>query len=187
MYERICRSYKVKRSVYKNRGKTGNKDWDELYVIYIKEVWTPHSDRMIKSFMEFIIKYPGSDLIPEAKLRIGSDKMLIDGKELKDTQGLSGHMRLEHAEVKDVAPTTKEIISVKPQPIENLIKNLNLPEVANGTREVFDAGVEYGMKSILIGVRIAFLVDVAGSSAAVTRYCTPLSLMPEYSRTTSIT
>jgi len=70
MYERICRSYKVKRSVYKNRGKTGNKDWDELYVIYIKEVWTPHSDRMIKSFMEFIIKYPGSDLIPEAKLRI---------------------------------------------------------------------------------------------------------------------
>jgi hypothetical protein len=82
-------------------------------------------------------------------------KCEICGKELKDTQGLSGHMRLEHAEVKDVAPTTKEIISVKPQPIENLIKNLNLPEVANGTREVFDAGVEYGMKSILIGVRIA--------------------------------
>ena len=82
-------------------------------------------------------------------------KCEICGKELKDTQGLSGHMRLEHPDVKEAVPSTREIISVKPQPIENLIRGLNLPEVTNGTKEIFDAGVEYGMKSILIGVRVA--------------------------------
>ena len=82
-------------------------------------------------------------------------KCEICGKELKDTQGLSGHIRLEHPDTKDVLSATKELVSVKPLPIENLIRGLNLPDVTNGTREVFDAGVEYGMKSILIGVRIA--------------------------------
>ena len=82
-------------------------------------------------------------------------KCEICGKELKDTQGLSGHMRLEHPDTKDLAPSTKELVSVKPLPIENLIRGLNLPEVTNGTKEIFDAGVEYGMKSILIGVRVA--------------------------------
>jgi hypothetical protein len=82
-------------------------------------------------------------------------KCEICGKELKDTQGLAGHMRLEHPEAKEGAPSTKEIVSVRPQPIENLIRGLNLPQVTDGTKEIFDAGVEYGMKSILIGVRVA--------------------------------
>jgi hypothetical protein len=82
-------------------------------------------------------------------------KCEICGKELKDTQGLSGHMRLEHPDVKEAAPSAKEIVSVKPQSIENLIRGLNLPQVTDGTKEIFDAGVEYGMKSILIGVRVA--------------------------------
>ena len=91
----------------------------------------------------------------------------ICGKELKDPQGLSGHMRLEHPEAKDIAPQTKDIVSVKPLPVENLIRTLNLPEVTDGNREVFDSGVEYGMKSILIGVRIAQELSKMGIEQAM--------------------
>ena len=94
-------------------------------------------------------------------------KCEICGKELKDTQGLSGHMRLEHPDAKDMAPPTKDIVSVKPLPIENLIRTLNLPEVTDGNREVFDSGVEYGMKSILIGVRIAQELSKMGIEQAM--------------------
>jgi len=91
----------------------------------------------------------------------------ICGKELKDPQGLSGHMRLEHPDTKDAVPPTKDIVSVKPLPVENLIRTLNLPEVTDGNREVFDSGVEYGMKSILIGVRIAQELSKMGIEQAM--------------------
>jgi len=51
--------------------------------------------------------------------------------------------------------TTKAVAVTKPKPLEELIKDLELPPVANGTRYIFDAGVSYGMRSILIGVRVA--------------------------------
>ena len=51
--------------------------------------------------------------------------------------------------------TTKAVVVTKPKPLEELMKDLKLPPVADGTRYIFDSGVEYGMKSILIGVRVA--------------------------------
>jgi len=51
--------------------------------------------------------------------------------------------------------TTKAIAKGRPHPIEELIEELSLPSIVDGTRHVFDSGVAYGMKSILIGVRVA--------------------------------
>lgn len=51
--------------------------------------------------------------------------------------------------------TTKALVSGKPMPVEALISDLTLPPMVDGTRYIFDSGVEYGMKSILIGVRVA--------------------------------
>lgn len=51
--------------------------------------------------------------------------------------------------------TTKSVQLAKPLPIEALISELSLPPMVNGSRQVFDSGVSYGMRSILIGVRVA--------------------------------
>lgn len=51
--------------------------------------------------------------------------------------------------------TTKAVAVTKPMPVEALMKDLTLPPMVDGTRYIFDSGVEYGMKSILIGVRVA--------------------------------
>ncbi len=50
---------------------------------------------------------------------------------------------------------TKAVVAGKPHPVEELMEQLNLPPIVDGTRHVFDSGVAYGMKSILIGVRVA--------------------------------
>ncbi|MBW2109820.1 MAG: hypothetical protein JRI36_14340, partial [Deltaproteobacteria bacterium] len=49
----------------------------------------------------------------------------------------------------------KALATNKALPVEALINELQLPPMVNGTRHIFDSGVEYGMKSILIGVRVA--------------------------------
>lgn len=65
---------------------------------------------------------------------------------------LMSHVRNKHPEVQ----TERTGASImKAQPIEALIRETRLPEIVNGKSEVFDAGVEYGMRSILIGVRVA--------------------------------
>jgi len=44
---------------------------------------------------------------------------------------------------------------VKAQPVERLIQETRLPDIIDGNAPVFDAGVQYGMSCILIGVRVA--------------------------------
>jgi len=74
------------------------------------------------------------------------------GEVFKTTQALMSHVRNKHPEVQ----TERTGASImKAQPIEALIRETRLPEIVNGKAEVFDAGVEYGMRSILIGVRVA--------------------------------
>ena len=51
--------------------------------------------------------------------------------------------------------TSKTLTVSKPLPVEALIEELVLPPMVDGTRHIFDSGVDYGMKSILIGVRVA--------------------------------
>jgi hypothetical protein len=50
----------------------------------------------------------------------------------------------------------------KSLPVENLINELRLPEIVNGQREVFDAGVNYAMKNIVIAVRICQELSAMG-------------------------
>ena len=75
--------------------------------------------------------------------------------------------------------TTKALVSGKPLPIEELIKQLNLPLVVDGTRQVFDSGVAYGMTSIYIGVRIAQELSKMGIDQA-----TPIIKMAQEMRQT---
>ena len=82
------------------------------------------------------------------------EKCEVCGKEFKDHQGLAGHMRFKHGESRN--ESNKETkLPIKSMPVDALIRELELPELSNGTQQVFDAGVVYGMKSILIGVRVA--------------------------------
>ena len=74
---------------------------------------------------------------------------------------------------------TKAIASSKPLPVEALIKELSLPPVADGTRYIFDSGVAYGMKSILIGVRVAQELSKMGIDQA-----TPIIKMAQEMRQT---
>lgn len=75
--------------------------------------------------------------------------------------------------------TTKALVSGKPLPIEELIKQLNLPPMVDGTRQVFDSGVAYGMTSIYIGVRIAQELSKMGIDQA-----TPIIKMAQEMRQT---
>ena len=44
--------------------------------------------------------------------------------------------------------TTKALATNKPLPVEALINELQLPPMVNGTRHIFDSGVEYAVESI---------------------------------------
>lgn len=73
----------------------------------------------------------------------------------------------------------KAIAISKQMPIEALINELVLPPMVNGTRHVFNSGVEYGMKSILIGVRVAQELSKMGIDQA-----TPIIKMAQEMRQT---
>jgi hypothetical protein len=83
-------------------------------------------------------------------------------KQLKEEPGVAeGTVKAEKSKLKAKgafkfkAETSKAVVPKGPMPVEALIQELQLPNMVNGTREVFDSGVAYGMKSILIGVKIA--------------------------------
>ena len=75
--------------------------------------------------------------------------------------------------------TTKAVALNKQLPVEVLIKELTLPPMVNGTKHIFDSGVEYGMKSILIGVRVAQELSKMGIDQA-----TPIIRMAQEMRQT---
>ena len=98
----------------------------------------------------------------------------ICGKQSKTTQGLSGHMNLKHsqAERENVRETktsteTTAIVRKGQSPLEVLIQELKLPLIVDGQAEVFDAGVEYGVRSVLVGVRVAQELSAMGVQQAV--------------------
>lgn len=68
-----------------------------------------------------------------------------------------GHLKFNAAAL---AKTDKAL------PIEGLIKELALPDIVDGQKAIFDAGVSYGMRSILIGVRIAQELSSMGIAQA---------------------
>jgi len=54
----------------------------------------------------------------------------------------------------------------KPSTVEVIMKDMRLPEIANGSREVFDAGVNYGMRALVAGVRLAQELSQMGIAQA---------------------
>lgn len=102
-------------------------------------------------------------------------------KSFKNPQGLSGHIRLNHPDAPSSGDdaghegegTNQQAgaqgagsgalanrsgpLALKGVPLlESLAKEMRLPEeMANGSKEAFGSGVEYGMKTIMIGIRAA--------------------------------
>jgi len=54
----------------------------------------------------------------------------------------------------------------KPVPVEHIIKTIKLPEVGNGQGVIFNAGVEFGMKSLVAAVRLAQELSQMGIAQA---------------------
>lgn len=93
----------------------------------------------------------------------------------KNKAGLLGHMRLKHPnqeasgdETNRPAEAKSTAVARKGQsPLEVLINELKLPKIENGQAMVFDAGVEYGVRSVMVGVRVAQELSAMGVQQAV--------------------
>ena len=99
-------------------------------------------------------------------------KCEICGAEFKNTQGLAGHMQFKHsidaeATAADPVVVRTALARKNQSPLETLVGDLQLPEVVNGQAVVFDAGVQYGVRSVLIGVRVAQELSAMGVQQAV--------------------
>jgi hypothetical protein len=96
------------------------------------------------------------------------NKCEICGKTFKTPQALGGHMRFKHsAQPQDTSGQTTAVVSQKQSPLEHLIADLKLPLIVDGQAQVFDAGVEYGVRSVLVGVRVAQELSAMGVQQAV--------------------
>lgn len=99
----------------------------------------------------------------------------ICNQTFKNKAGLQGHMRLSHGgqgsteddDKRPAEPKTTAVARKGQSPLEVLISELKLPEVANGQAVVFDAGVEYGVRSVMVGVRVAQELCAMGVQQAV--------------------
>jgi CheY-like chemotaxis protein len=103
-------------------------------------------------------------------------KCAICGKDDFKTQyGLTQHTNQKHSsaevategEVKPGQPQTMAVIKRQQSPLEVLIKDLELPELVDGQAPVFDAGVQYGIRSVLVGVRVAQELSAMGVQQAL--------------------
>ena len=90
------------------------------------------------------------------------------GKTFKTPQALSGHMQFKHSEKpQDTSAQTAAVATRKQSPLEQLIGELRLPVMVDGQAEIFDSGVEYGVRSVLVGVRVAQELSAMGVQQAV--------------------
>jgi len=97
------------------------------------------------------------------------NKCDICGRTFKTPQALSGHKQFKHADGKTDRPneTTTAVVKKGQSPLEQLVSDLKLPLIVDGQAEVFDAGVEYGVRSVLVGVRVAQELSAMGVQQAV--------------------
>jgi len=99
----------------------------------------------------------------------------------KTPQGLFGHLRLKHADWLSQNPgwksesagqegqsqgQTTAVVKKGQSPLEQLVRELELPNLADGQAEVFDQGVHYGIRSVLVGVRVAQELSAMGVQQA---------------------
>jgi len=102
----------------------------------------------------------------------GDNRCQVCGQGFKTLQALTSHARHKHPVQEEEVVEEAEVsagtrLPSKALPTEVLISQMRLPQIANGAAAVFDAGVEYGMKSILIGVRVAQELSKMGIDQAV--------------------
>jgi hypothetical protein len=91
-------------------------------------------------------------------------------KDFKDKSGLTGHIRMKHPQYQGGTGPGTAVASTgkgKPSPVEALIQELKIPMLADGEAQVFDAGVEYGVRSVLVGVRVAQELSAMGVQQAM--------------------
>jgi hypothetical protein len=82
-------------------------------------------------------------------------------KRVKTGKGAPG------GEVKPGEPRSAATIKRQQYPLEVLIKDLELPVLVDGQAPVFDAGVQYGIRSVLVGVRVAQELSAMGVQQAL--------------------
>ncbi len=64
------------------------------------------------------------------------------------------------------AVTETGATQVKPSPVEVILRDMKLPVIADGDSRVFDAGVSYGMRALIAGIRMAQELSQMGISQA---------------------
>jgi hypothetical protein len=60
-----------------------------------------------------------------------------------------------------------DLSTTKPLTVEALTRGLRIPIIPDGNKEVFDAGVNYGIRSIVVGVRLAQELSKMGIAQAM--------------------
>ena len=96
------------------------------------------------------------------------NKCDICGKTFKTPQALSGHKQFKHSEQAQGTQAQTTAVAKKGQsPLEQLVQELRLPTMVDGQAEIFDSGVEYGVRSVLVGVRVAQELSAMGVQQAV--------------------
>ena len=96
------------------------------------------------------------------------NKCELCDKTFKTPQALSGHMQFKHSEKpQDTSAQTAAVATRKQSPLEQLVQELKLPVMVDGQAEIFDSGVEYGVRSVLVGVRVAQELSAMGVQQAV--------------------
>ena len=96
------------------------------------------------------------------------NKCEICDKTFKTPQALNGHMRFKHSgQPQDTSAQTTAVATKKQSPLEQLVQELKLPVMVDGQAEIFDSGVEYGVRSVLVGVRVAQELSAMGVQQAV--------------------
>ena len=88
--------------------------------------------------------------------------------DFKSPQALSGHKQFKHSEQAQGTQAQTTAVAKKGQsPLEQLVQELKLPVMVDGQARIFDSGVEYGVRSVLMGVRVAQELSAMGVQQAV--------------------
>jgi len=112
--------------------------------------------------------------VQERLLEAGSeDELIIVKKTLKlegvpqgSIDGNISRLKKKGELIFQTAITERGAQQGKPSTVEVIVKDMKLPTIVDGSREVFDAGVNYGMKALIAGVRLAQELSQMGIAQA---------------------
>lgn len=119
------------------------------------------------------VHMPGKE-VEKRLLEAGSSEELdeiheiLKGEGVPDgtVRGTISKLRKKGKLIFETALTETKDGQVQPLPVEAIVKQLKLPIIVDGQHVVFDAGVHYGMNTIVMGIRLAQELSRMGVSQA---------------------